>query len=322
MAERLLERIVMLSGGAGSWGAARRVVDRHGSDQLTLLFADTLIEDEDLYRFLFEGVANLLARPVPRELIDQTTKIPPLEQMARRREYLLELAGAARSWCPQFAWVAEGRDPHQVFADKRFLGNSRVDPCSAVLKRQFLRRWLDAFHDPDRTVVTIGFDWSEIHRFERALGHWEPWQVEAPLCQKPYLSKEDVLAWMAAEGLSPPRLYAEGFRHNNCGGFCVKGGQASFALLLRRHPDRYRFHERHEELLRRRLGKDVAILRDRRGGQSRPLTLRRFRHRLERDPGSFRRGEWGACSCLEPTPETDRPGRRKTRLRDSENRHV
>jgi hypothetical protein len=106
---------------------------------------------------------------------------------------------------------------------------------------------------------------------------------------------------MRAEGLRPPRLYREGFRHNNCGGFCVKGGQASFALLLRRHPDRYRYHERREQELRRRLGKDVSILRDRRGGITRPLTLRSFRRRLECDAGDFERGEWGACSCMEPT---------------------
>jgi hypothetical protein len=320
MAEAQLNRVVMLSGGAGSWGAAKRVVERHGSERLTLLFADTLIEDDDLYRFLLESVANLLAIPAPAELVERTAAIPSLEEMERRRPYLLELAAAAREWCPRLAWVAEGRDPHQVFADKRFLGNSRVDPCSAVLKRAFMRRWLEEHHDPAKTVAVIGFDWSEIHRFERAPGHWEPWRVEAPLCEKPYLSKEDVLGWMAAEGLRAPRLYKEGFRHNNCGGFCVKGGQASFALLLRRHPDRYRFHEGREHDLRRTLGKDVAILRDRRGGQVRPLTLRQFRQRLERDPRSFRRGEWGACSCMEAASAKDRRRRRPRRLRNEEDR--
>lgn len=320
MTERRLRRVGMLSGGAGSWGAAKRVVERHGSEDLTLLFADTLIEDDDLYRFLLEAVANLLGIPTPGELVDRTATIPSLEEMQARRKHLLSLAADARAWCPRFEWIAEGRDPHQVFSDKRFLGNSRVDPCSAVLKRQFMRRWLERHRDPSETVAVIGFDWSEIHRFERALGHWEPWRVEAPLCEKPYLSKEDVLGWMETEGLRPPRLYAEGFRHNNCGGFCVKGGQASFALLLRRHPDRYRYHERREHELRSRLGKDIAILRDRRGGGVRPLTLRRLRQRLEQDPGSFRRGEWGACSCMEPVaPPSRKPGRPR-RLRNEEDR--
>ena len=39
------EHVVMFSGGVGSWMAARRVAERHGTADLTLLFADTLIED-------------------------------------------------------------------------------------------------------------------------------------------------------------------------------------------------------------------------------------------------------------------------------------
>lgn len=292
-------RVVMLSGGAGSWGAARRIVDRHGREGLTLLFADTLIEDDDLYRFLSEAAANLTGRRLPPGLLARTVAIPSLDEGRRRRRHLLALAAEAREWCPELEWIAEGRDPHQVFAEVRYLGNTRADPCSAVLKRRFMRRWLEQNRDLAETVAVIGYDWSEVHRFERAQRHWQPWRVEAPLCEKPYLSKEEVLDWMGAYGLQPPRLYDEGFRHNNCGGFCVKGGQASFALLLRKHPDRYRYHERREQELRRRLAKDVAILRDRRGGVTRPLTLRSLRRRLERDGGDFERGEWGACSCME-----------------------
>lgn len=39
------QRVVNFSGGIGSWAAARRVADHHGTDGLVLLFADTLIED-------------------------------------------------------------------------------------------------------------------------------------------------------------------------------------------------------------------------------------------------------------------------------------
>lgn len=302
-------RVVMLSGGAGSWGAARRIVDRQGRKGLTLLFADTLIEDDDLYRFVLEAAANLTGRRVPPGLLARTVAIPSLEEGPHRRRHLLALGAEASSWCPALEWIAEGRDPHQVFAEVRYLGNTRVDPCSAVLKRRFMRRWLEENRDPADTVAVIGYDWSEIHRFERAQRHWEPWRVEAPLCEKPYLDKEEVLGWMRAHGLRPPRLYSEGFPHNNCGGFCVKGGQASFALLLRKHPDRYRYHERRELELRRRLGKDVAILRDRRGGITRPLTLRNFRRRLECDAGAFERSEWGACSYMEPAAAKAAGGR-------------
>ena len=88
--------VVMFSGGITSWAAARRVARLHGTDNLTLLFADTNIEDEDLYRFL-DDAARDIGVPVTR--------------------------------------VADGRTPQQVFADKRFLGNSRIAPCSHLLKQ-------------------------------------------------------------------------------------------------------------------------------------------------------------------------------------------
>lgn len=295
----MAERVVMLSGGAGSWGAAMRSVEAHGREGLTLLFADTLIEDEDLYRFLLEAAASLLGVALPVDLLARTVAIPPLEEMRRRRSHLRELAAAAGELMPALQWIAGGRDPHQVYRDVRFLGNSRIDPCSQVLKRRLMRRWLERHCDPADTVCVLGFDWTETHRLGRAGSFWSPWRVEAPLTEKPYLWKEEVLDWMRAEGLEPPRLYAEGLSHNNCGGFCCKAGQAAFALLLERRPDRYRYHEAREQELRERLGKNVAILRDRSGGRTRPLTLREFRERLEEQPGLYDRSEWGACSCME-----------------------
>lgn len=42
-----LTRVVQFSGGITSWAVAQRVADRYGIDDLTLLFADTHIEDQD-----------------------------------------------------------------------------------------------------------------------------------------------------------------------------------------------------------------------------------------------------------------------------------
>ncbi len=251
----------MFSGGIGSWATANRVASWHGVDGLILLFADTLMEDEDLYRFLDEAAANVGGRLVR---------------------------------------VAEGRDPWQVFFDVRFLGNTRIDPCSRVLKRELLRKWLEDNCDPTDTTVYLGIDWSESHRFDRAAKYWAPWTCEAPLCHEPYRDKGFWLDLLRKTGIEPPTLYADGFAHNNCGGFCIKAGQAQFELLLRKHPDRYAYHERREQELRDHLGKDVAVLRDRRYTPTRPLTLRAFRERLERQPSLFDSDEWGGCSCFVP----------------------
>jgi len=258
MAERA---VVMFSGGAGSWGAAKRTVERYDPENTTLLFADTLIEDEDLYRYLEEAASNVGA-----ELVK----------------------------------TAEGRDPWQVFFDKRFLGNTRVDLCSRILKRELMRGWLEDHRDPANTVVVLGFGWEEPERFERAQRYWGEWRVEAPMIDKPRLARGEMFAWLRAEGIRPPRLYEHGFTHNNCGGFCVKAGQAQFELLLREMPERYAYHERREQEFRDFIGKDVAILRDRRGGTTKPLTLKAFRERLEGEPGLFDADDWGgACSCLD-----------------------
>jgi hypothetical protein len=68
-------------------------------------------------------------------------------------------------------------------------------------------------------------------------------------------------------------------RLRGCGGACVRGGQRHWAHLLKVFPDRYAQAEADEQRLRAELG-PVAILRDRRGGVSRPLPLTELRRRL------------------------------------------
>lgn len=255
-----MKHIVTFSGGIGSWAAAKRVAAKFGTADLTLLFADVKMEDEDLYRFVEEAAANVGGTLVR---------------------------------------LIEGRDPWTVFFDERFLGNSRVDPCSKILKRGMLDKWRNANCDPAEDVMYIGIDWSEMHRLDRFRARCAPFRYEAPMCEKPYLDKTQMLALLHDEGIKPPRLYEMGFPHNNCGGFCIKAGQAQFKLLLEKMPGRYAYHEKREQEIRSFLNKDVSVLRDRRGGNTKgvPLTLRDFRVRLERDEKDLEKNEWGGCGC-------------------------
>ena len=255
-----MKRVVHFSGGIGSWAAAKRVAAKHGTADLTLLFADVRMEDADLYRFIDEAAANVGGTLVR---------------------------------------LTQGRDPWQVFFDERFLGNSRVDPCSKILKRGMLDKWIRENMKPDDSVHYLGIDWSEIHRAERFSKRCAPWKFEAPMCEKPYLDKGQMLDLLKAEGIKPPRLYEMGFPHNNCGGFCIKAGQAHFRLLLEKMPERYAYHERREQEIRAYLGKNVSILRDRRGGNPKgiPLTLKDFRERVQKDRNECDEFEWGGCGC-------------------------
>lgn len=245
----------MFSGGVGSWAAAKRIVDRFGPDDVTLLFADTHMEDEDLYRFLFQAVGDVGAK---------LTKI------------------------------ADGRTPWEVFFAERFLGNSRIDPCSKILKRELLDRWRNEHCDPSDTTCYLGIDWSEIHRLERTRDRVKPWRYEAPLCEPPYISKPMMLDSLKRTGIAVPRLYEMGFAHNNCGGFCVKAGVGHFMLLLAKLPKRYAIHEQKEQEIRDFLKKPVSILE--RDGQ--PFTLRDLR--LEVEAGRAAQLDMfdiGGCGC-------------------------
>ena len=284
-----------------------RVRERYGTSGLELLFADTLIEDQDLYRFLIESAAVVLDVPIPYNLAERAIHLPSVsddaEQESYRRGELLEISKGAVEAIPGLRWIHEGRDPWEVFFDRRFLGNTRIDPCSEALKRQFLRRWMEEHHTPRDTTAYIGIDWTEEHRLDRARDLWRPWVVEAPLCEPPLHAKSAFTDQLQDLGIARPRLYDEGFPHNNCGGFCIKAGMAHFKLLAQKRPETYAYHERRERELREFLGKDVAILRDRtqdaragNDGKPVPLTLENFRLRLI-EGGEIDEFDWGGCGC-------------------------
>lgn len=257
--------VVSFSGGAGSWMTARRVAEQYGTENLTLLTADTNTEAPDWLPFVYachEDVGGELV------ILDNG-----------------------------------GRNIWDVFYEARFMGNSRVDICSRMLKREPLRKWLEDNCDPADTTIYLGFDWTEEHRLHRARPHWEPWTVESPLCDPPYLQKAEILFELEAAGIQQPELYTKGYSHNNCGGACVKAGQAQWAKLLRDYPERYAYHEQQEYEFRDFIEKDVSILRDRRGGETKPLTLEDFRLRLIEESEDYDHADWGACSCMESSEE-------------------
>lgn len=251
--------VVMYSGGITSWAVARRVADMHGTDNLVLLFADTLAEDEDLYRFNAD---------VERDLGVAVTV------------------------------VSDGRTPQQVGIDRKHIGNTHVANCSHLLKQKPCRDWLTENTDAASTVVYVGIDWSELHRLPGIERAWMPWKVDAPLTRPPYADKRQHIAAARARGLVEPRLYALGFEHNNCGGACVKAGQAQWLHLLRVFPDRFAGWERHEAEMRAVLGADVAILRDRSGGTTKPLPLTVLRQRERTGQPALDLDDWGGCGCF------------------------
>lgn len=334
--------IVMYGGGLTSYEVARRAIEHYGKESTEIWFADTRTEDEDLYRFN-RDVERLLGKPL--RIFDQ------------------------------------GMDIWEVFRQQRFLGNSRIDPCSKFLKRVPLRKSLEKEYpnfqchsclkswkkgDTTLNVIEFGGEIEEIKicdscyrndkeyataidqfnsgttdesldqtqlrvvaksfkgRIERAsqdgrfvrvvLGmdiiqdcdrlfraemYWKPFNVWFPLAEKPYVNKIDIIEALQKHQVNAPRLYAEGFEHNNCGGFCVKAGMGQMAHLYKRIPERFLYHEQKEQEFQEFIGEEVTILSQTTKGVRRNLSLRELRMRID-DGEDFSFSKGMACACLNP----------------------
>lgn len=192
--------------------------------------------------------------------------------------------------------LRDGRDIWQVFRDSRMIGNTRLSVCSRVLKQEPTAAWLQEHTDPASTPVVLGIGSFESHRVAAIERNYLPWRASFPLIEHGTTAAE-VDAMLAAAGIEQPDLYRAGFAHNNCAGACVRAGQGQWVQLLEYDPARYAHEEAQEQSLREYLGKDVAILRDRRGGTTKPLTLRALRERHTADPDAVDRHDIGGCGC-------------------------
>lgn len=123
---------ISASGGLGS-AISCLAAHRHGVP-FRMIFADTLSEDPDLYRFLLD-VSDRVGQPI--------------------------------------VWLTDGRTPWDVFEDERFIGNTRIAKCSSVLKTDKVKEWLDA-NTTENEPLVLGMDWSEQDRIERATARWAP----------------------------------------------------------------------------------------------------------------------------------------------------
>ena len=246
---------------------AKRVVNAFGPEDVILLFSDVkgetdnphIGEDEDTYRFVQEAAEGLGA---------------------------------------QLVTLIDGRNIWEVFRDRKFLGNSRLAPCSHELKQKPAKKWIHENCDPETTMIYVGIDWTETHRMEAVSRGYDPYRVAAPLTVAPLLTKAQMIEEAEKIGLKPPRLYSYGFKHNNCGGGCVRAGQAQFKHLLDVMPERFAEWERQEEKMQDYLGAEVTILSRTVNGRKQPLSLTSLREMAEQQPSMIDMTETGfECNC-------------------------
>ncbi|MFD6329160.1 hypothetical protein ACFWGI_06225 [Streptomyces niveus] len=238
------QHVIQFSGGVGSALTAITVAKQVGPQRMTLLIANTQVEDGDLWRFS-DDVSRLIGVPL--------------------------------------VIVEDGRDPWQLFNDVGFLGNNLFAPCTKHLKQIPCRNWMTEHAPPKTSIAYVGIEPTEKDRprAKSITRNWAPWRVEFPLLDGPDRPKQALLDELRAHGLEPPRLYEMGFPHNNCGGGCIRAGQSQWKLLLDTFPERFARAEREENAFRARRRKDVAILKRQRNNAVRPLTLSELRREHE-----------------------------------------
>lgn len=132
---------ISFSGGLGSAISALTAYEQ--GLEFNLIFADTLIEDEDLYRFNAD-----VAAAVGKEIIR----------------------------------LKDGRTPWDVYIDRKWIGNTRTAHCSTELKTKPIMDWLQDNAAADDPLV-LGMDLSELDRIERARKLWAPRPVVSLLIE-------------------------------------------------------------------------------------------------------------------------------------------
>jgi hypothetical protein len=249
----------------GSFIEAHLCVQEFGKENVLLLFADTKMEDEDLYRFLKDSQKFLGC-----ELVT----------------------------------LCDGRTPWGVFRDVRFMGNNRIDPCSLHLKRNLLDNYIRRYALQRIVNVHVGIDYTEKHRLQRIKARMEtgnmPITYRSLMIERRFfLTQAEKKAYPKRLGINPPRLYYYGFEHNNCGGFCVKSGLGQFKKLWEQFPARYDFHVEQERILRAEVPTAKPFLRKVVQGKLYYIWLEDFRTFLEGggELEDEELGHFGGCGC-------------------------
>lgn len=237
-----MKHVVSIGGGLSSTlYLPELLIKKYGPENVTLLMARLPNEDPDLWR-LCSAVEQALGVPITYIGLDLT--------------------------------------PWDIFFRERYLGNSRIDPCSKYLKREVLKRYLREHFDPADTTLYVGITWDEVHRLKDISQRWGEigFQVEAPLVSEFHLTRKEQLEDCQARFGFVPRLYKWGFAHNNCGGACIKAGLREWARLLWYLPEVFAWWQENEQRFIAEIGA-YTILREERNGERRYLTLKEFRER-------------------------------------------
>tara|TARA_R100001594_G_C4053581_1_gene265443 strand:+ start:5396 stop:6181 length:786 start_codon:yes stop_codon:yes gene_type:complete len=260
-----MKHIVSISGGTSSAVAANRVIEKYGKENVTLWFADTNWEDEDLYRFL----------------IDLENK-----------------------WDKKIERYKHGLNPLEIAEKYQMIPNSKMIRCSFELKIKPFTRMIKQMEKPLTVHIGLDWSeqhrmQSPKSNYESIKGV----SVEFPLMWKPYETlkyAKVVESW----GIKSPRLYSYGFPHNNCGGRCVRQGMAEWKRLKQSFPERFNEVKdwELEQQTKSKTREGKAILTKQKDGNKTPITLHQLEKEWDavgqQDMFKEYQGDNTGCFCV------------------------
>lgn len=257
-----MKHICFVSSGVASFMSAYLVCEKFKDDKKHLIFADTLFEDEDNYRFLKES-----------------------------NDYLVN--NYKNVFCH---YLKDGRNPWDIVTEQNFISHRAVQ-CSVVLKAQICKTKVLELAKTDDVTLYLGIDFNEVERTEKIIKNWKPFNVDFPLLWDNWTSKKDCFDFLEKIKINPPRLYKYGFAHANCGGFCFKTGKGQLLKLLEYFPERYAEMEKREQEFIAKNGKP-RIIRESKNGKLTTISLKELRERSQQQLEIDFDLPVGGCGCF------------------------
>lgn len=209
----MIKHIVSVSSGVPSALVAILAIEQFGADNVDLVFADTLVEHRDNYRFL-------------RDIEAFTGK--------------------------QITRLCDGRTPLEVADDDGIIPNQFMAHCTHRLKIELIADYVNELKTNGYEIIMhIGFDTSakDVARVPKNKAGWQARGIEARYLlieNEIYDPKNEI----EKRGIRIPETYSWGLKHANClsdkMGGCVKFGRGDMLKVLQYNPEGYAVREKWE----------------------------------------------------------------------------
>lgn len=285
--------VYLISGGKSSTLATWYHRNKHPEREYLYYFNDTLVEHESTYRFLIESLYFLEGLKITKKVADLVRSIPRIKPGIDIQERTKHLDKLFEIVCNDTGLIRSRYvDPWTCFDVQRFIGNTRVDTCSRVLKREPRKLFTDSLHNIE---ICFGLNWTEIHRYEKTLTY-EPNAI-APLATDLVDKDKLWIEFHACSGIKEAEAYGIGLSNDNCAGGCVKAGQAQWKKVWLYRRDVYLWNEQCMDEVMNKNPNLRPFLRMTINGELKYLTLKEYRENFLELDAKVDEEDFGGCGC-------------------------